>query len=446
MIRSERLRSVLAQTPLVLGTTMVNAGLVAAVLAGWAGEARAWLWLALLLAFSLARGLAWWRLRGSANPQRQWRLVIFGSIGGGVLWGVLSLLTFPSAETYQLFVALVVAGMCAGSVVAYGAHFPSAVAFVLPACLPLALRFALQGQPLGLVWAAMVGVFAAGLLRIGWISHCTFGALFRLQAELDGRTAALQAAEAQLRVEIAEHQATEAALRHVQKMEAIGQITGGIAHDFNNMLAAIGGNLQLIRDAADPAGSIARHAEAAERAADRAAKLVASLLGFVRPAGAAAGTVQANALLQDFLPLLRRAAAPCRLETRLAEDLPGCAVAPAQFQSAVLNLVINARDACPDGGTVTLLTALAEPAAAENGRFVAVSVADTGAGMTEEVRARAFEPFFTTKPPGKGSGLGLAQVLAFARTVGGRALLESAPGAGTLVTLFIPAAGEAPGS
>jgi signal transduction histidine kinase len=448
VIRSERLRSVLGQTPLVLGTTMFNAVLVALVLAWQAGETRAWLWLAALLAVSLARGVGWWTLRRSTKQRRLWLLVIGGSVCGGVLWGALSLLTFPSAETYQLFVALVVGGMCAGSVVAYGAHFPAAAAFVLPASLPLAVRFGLEGQPLGLVWATLVVVFAGGMLRIGSISHRTFGALFRLQAELESRTASLDAAEARLQAEIAEHQATEAALRHVQKMEAIGQLTAGIAHDFNNMLTAIGGNLQLIRDAPVADGAIRRYAEAGERAVDRGAKLVALLLGFVQPAGATSGITQVNALLRDFLPLLRRAAMPCRMETRFAEDLPGCAVEAAQFQSAVLNLVINARAASPDGGTVTLVTALAESgpadapteATARPGRFVAVSVADTGSGMTEDVMARAFEPFFTTKPPGKGSGLGLAQVLSFARAAGGHATLASTPGVGTVVTLLLPAA------
>jgi signal transduction histidine kinase len=365
------------------------------------------------------------------------------------LWGALCLLSFPSPEMYQLFVAFVVGGMCAGAVAAYGAHFPSAAAFILPACLPLVLRFLLEGQPLRLVPAAMVALFAGGMLRIGWLSHRTFGTLFRLQAELARRTASLDAAEARLRVEMAEHQATEAALRHVQKMQAVGQITAGIAHDFNNMLTAIGGNLELIKAAAGDDGVIRRQVDRAERAAHRAAALVGSMLGFIRSADAAGGRVQVNALLEDFLPLLRRAAEPCRLETRLAAELPGCAVEAAQFQSAVLNLVINARDASPGGGMVTLTTGLAEIGVADlpgeamvrPGRFVAVSVADTGLGMTEEVRARAFEPFFTTKPAGKGSGLGLAQALAFARGAGGHATLQSTPGEGTMVTLLLPDAG-----
>ena len=438
MIRSERLRSVLGQTPLVLGTTMVNAVLAAAVLALSAGEVQAWPWLGALLAVSLARGVAWWAMRRSADERRQWLLTVGGSACGGVLWGVLALLTVSSPETCQVFAAFVVGGMCAGAVAAYGAHFPTAAAFILPATLSLALSFLLGGQALGPVSAAMVLLFAGGMLRIGWLSHQTFGALFRLQAELAHRTASLDAAEARLRAEIAEHQATEAALRHVQKMEAIGQITAGVAHDFNNLLTAIGGNLQLIHDTAGADGPIRRYVAAAERASDRGAKLVASMLGFARPAGAAGATVRMNALLLDFLPLLQRAAAPCRLETRLAADLPGCAVEAAQFQSAVLNLVINARDASPAGGSVTVRTEAAGLAAAElpadgtaePGWFVSVSVADTGAGMTEAVRLRAFEPFFTTKPPGKGSGLGLAQVVSFARAAGGHVTLQSAPEGG----------------
>ena len=436
----------LGEPRLVLGVSMLNAVLAAAVLAQ---AAPVWPWLGAILAVTLGRGVAWWVLRGSTDERLLWLLATGGAGTAGLLWGALCLLAFPADDTSRMFVAFVIAGMCAGAVAAHSAHFPTAAAFILPASLPLALRFALEGQPLRLVAAAKVVVFAGALLRVGWISHGRFGALFRLQAELERRTASLDLAERRLRAEIAEHRATEAALRHVQRLQAIGQLTGGIAHDFNNMLTAIGGNLQLIQAAAGADGSIRRHAEAAARAADRGAKLVASLLGFARPGSTGGGPVQVNTLLEEFLPLLRRAAAPCLLETELAAELPGCAVEAAQFQSAVLNLVINARDASPGGGTVTLATGTAvlgpsdlpAGATALPGRYVAVSVADTGAGMTPEVRARAFEPFFTTKPPGKGSGLGLAQVAAFVRGAGGHATLRSAPGAGTVVMLFLPEAG-----
>ena len=265
------------------------------------------------------------------------------------------------------------------------------------------------------------------MLRIGWLSHHTFGALFRLQAELAQRTASLDAAEARLRAEIAEHQATEAALRHVQKMEAIGQITGGIAHDFNNMLTAIGGNLQLIHDAAGADGPIRRYVTAAERAADRGAKLVASMLGFVRPAGAArrdraderpaAGFPAAAAPGRGAMPAGNKAGRrPAGLHGR------GGAVPIGDTQ---LGDQRPRREPCRrlgDSGTEVAAPGPAEfppELTAEPGWFVSVSVTDTGSGMTEDVRARAFEPFFTTKPPGKGSGLGLAQVFSFARAAGG---------------------------
>ena len=185
----------LDQTPLVLGATVVNAVLAAAVLVPWRVRRRGLRSGWVMLAVSLARGLGWWALRRSTDERRQWLLAVGGSACGGVLWGALCLLTFPSAETYQLFVAFVVGGMCAGSIAAYGAHFPTAAAFVLPASLPLALRFLLEGQKLGLVSAVMVVLFAGGMLRIGWISHRSFGALFALRAELARRTAALDAAE-----------------------------------------------------------------------------------------------------------------------------------------------------------------------------------------------------------------------------------------------------------
>jgi len=439
--------------PTVLGATGIIAALIAAVLAVSAGNPLAWLWLAAMLALAVARAIAWWRLRWSTDRHRLSRWVIGGAASAGALWGALCLLTFPAANTYELLVAFVIAGMCAGAVAAYGAYFPSAVSFILFASLPLALRFLLDRQPLHLVLAAMVLVFTLGMVRVAWISHRNFGAVFRLQAEASMRTAALDAAEAQLQVERAAHQATEAALRHVQRIHAIGQLTSGIAHDFNNMLTAIKGNLQLIARTAGKEGDFRRYVSAAERAADRGTELVASLLAFARPDGPSAPTVQVNHLLHDFLPLLQRAAEPCRLETRLAENLPDCALGAAQFQSAILNLVINARNASPHGGTVTLTTALAEQPAAVDlsagqtagpARFVAVSVSDTGSGMTEDVAARAFEPFFTTQPPGKGSGLGLAQVWSFAREAGGHATLQSTRDQGSVVTLFLPASHAAP--
>ena len=441
MIRAARLRAAMAQMPLVLAVTIVIAGITAGMLWWVQGDSNAWWWFGAVLALSVIRLVAWRLLRNDPGLRGAWLVTTGGAALSGLLWGASAALANPWADSSLLFFGFVVGGMCAGGVSAYAAHFPSAVAFILPTAVPLAMRFATQGTPLAVSAAVMVLLFVVALLRIAWGSHRIFGALFRMQAELGRRTAALEAAEVQLRGEVTAHRATEAALRHVQKMEAIGQLTGGMAHDFNNMLTAIGGSLQLIEIAAGSDATILRHVESAERAADRGARLVASLLGFARRDSTTATPVEINALMGDFLPLLNRAVAPCVLQTRFAPHLPCCVVDPALLQSAVLNLVLNARDASARGGIVKLETALTEAGAeAESARlFVTVSVTDQGSGMTDDVQARAFDPFFTTKELGKGSGLGLSQVQSFARQAGGEVTLRSRPGAGTVVTVALPA-------
>ena len=446
-VRSGRLRALARQMPTVLGATVINA-LLAAALVVSAGNRQGWLWLAGILALTAARAAFWWRLRTGTGFRRLSLLSSASAGAAGMLWGALALMAFPAPETYELLIAIIISGMCAGAVVAYGAHFASAAAFILPATLPLALRFLLDGQPLRHLMAAMVTVFAAGMLRVAWVSHRNVGAVLRLEAELSRRTAALDGAGARLEVELARNQATVAALQHVQRMQAAGQFASGIAHDVNNMLAAIQFALYGIIAATGGEGAVSQHVKAAESAVESSARLIASLLGFVRPGDSSAAPARVTAMITDFLPLLRRAAAPCLLETDLADGLPDCAIGTAQFQSAILNLVINAHNASPGGGTVTIAATLAAPgdaaaagyagAASGSGRFVAVSVADTGCGMAEDVAARAFDPFYTTGPPGKASGLGLAQVLAFARDAGGHAALRSTPGAGTVVTVFLP--------
>jgi CheY-like chemotaxis protein len=232
-------------------------------------------------------------------------------------------------------------------------------------------------------------------------------------------------------------------------MEAIGRLTGGIAHDFNNVLAVIGGNLQLIARRAEGQPDILRLANAAERAAERGARLTASLLSFGRMQKLEPAPVDLHPLLREFTPLLRRT-----LEGRmeLVLDLaPGTAVAmadSAHFQAALLHLVINARDASPAGRTLTLSSTTVTLAAADlqgnadakPGAFVAVTVRDSGAGMTPDVADRAFDPFFTTKEVGQGSGLGLSQVYGFARQSGGHTRIESSEGNGTAVTIYLPVA------
>ena len=249
--------------------------------------------------------------------------------------------------------------------------------------------------------------------------------------------------------DISELKAAQAQLHEAQKLETLGQLTGGVAHDFNNLLTAILGTVTLLeRHLGTAVDEKARRLLAAARdAVSRGARLNAGLLAFARRQPLRPTSLDANALLRGFTPLVQQALGEMtELTLDLAATLPACRADAGQLEAAVLNLAINARDAMPRGGTVRLSTracqldeaALAGNPEARPGSFCAIALADSGEGMPEEVLDRAFEPFFTTKPMGKGTGLGLSQVFGFARQLGGHVTITSQAGRGTTVTLYLP--------
>jgi signal transduction histidine kinase/CheY-like chemotaxis protein len=256
-------------------------------------------------------------------------------------------------------------------------------------------------------------------------------------------------AQLQTRVEEAtvELRRTEAQLRQTQKMEAIGQLTGGIAHDFNNMLAVIIGSLEIaLRRIATSRDSLPSIDNAMD-AAKRAATLTHRLLAFARLQPLEPAVVDANKLVADMSELLRRTLGEqLRLETVLSGGLWTCEADPHQLESALVNLAVNARDAMPDGGKLTVETGNAhlDDAYAANlpevqpGQYVLIAITDTGVGMPADVIAKAFDPFFTTKSVGKGTGLGLSQVFGFVKQSGGHVSIYSEVGNGTTVKLYLP--------
>ncbi len=241
----------------------------------------------------------------------------------------------------------------------------------------------------------------------------------------------------------------EGRLRQAQKMEAVGQLTGGVAHDFNNLLQVVLSGLTLMERIQDPARR-AQLADSVRRAAQRGGELTKRLLTVARRQSLRPERVDLDAWLQEGAGALLRQAlrGDIRAELRLVPGLPPVEADPAELELALLNLAVNARDAMPQGGTLTVSAepvrcyAITDPDGLD-GAFVRLSVADTGAGMTEEIQARVFEPFFTTKGIGQGTGLGLAQVYGFARQSGGGVRLTSAPGQGTTVSLLLPVSGRA---
>ncbi|MCY0107017.1 PAS domain-containing protein [Pseudomonas monsensis] len=270
-----------------------------------------------------------------------------------------------------------------------------------------------------------------------------------LEERVSARTEQLAQANQRLQNEMFERERAEDALRHAQKMEAVGQLTGGIAHDFNNMLTGIIGSLDLMqRYIADGrANEIGRFTEAAVSSANRAAALTHRLLAFSRRQSLDRKQLNVNELIHSLEDLIRRTKGDqIELKLQLADDLWSVSTDVSQLENALLNLVINARDAMPEGGELLIETVnvyldgsditTLEPVKA--GDYLMLAVSDNGTGMTPSVRSKAFDPFFTTKPIGQGTGLGLSMIYGFAQQSGGHVSLDSLPGQGTCVRLYLP--------
>ncbi|THD63909.1 MAG: PAS domain S-box protein [Phenylobacterium sp.] len=242
--------------------------------------------------------------------------------------------------------------------------------------------------------------------------------------------------------------ASQEALRQSQKMDAVGQLTGGIAHDFNNMLAVVVGSLDLLsRRLEAPDARVQRYLDAAADGARRATQLTQRLLAFSRQQPLQPKPIEANRLVAEMSDLLRHAiGADVRLETVLAGGLWRTHADPNQLENIILNLAVNARDAMPDGGRLTIETQnahLDERYAATHiglaaGQYVLIAVTDSGSGMPADVIEKAFDPFFTTKPVGKGTGLGLSQVYGFVKQSGGHVKIYSEPDQGTTIKIYLP--------
>jgi len=282
-------------------------------------------------------------------------------------------------------------------------------------------------------------------------------ALRRLNAELEQRvqerTAELETTNEVLRREMAEHREAEEKLRQAQKMEAFGQLTSGVAHDFNNLLAVVIGNLELIEEAPAVAGDrqLAELAKVSLRSAYRGAELTEGLLSFARKQPLDPAPTSIDDVVKEMRGLLSRTLGETIEITHVAGAGARKAVVDRSFlESAILNLALNARDAMPHGGTLSIETGTmisdhpqsSGGATMPPGRYVTIAVRDTGTGMSADVAARAFEPFFSTKGVGKGSGLGLSMVYGFVRQSNGLIALESQPGKGTVVRIFLPVASD----
>jgi nitrogen-specific signal transduction histidine kinase len=250
-----------------------------------------------------------------------------------------------------------------------------------------------------------------------------------------------------------ERREIEEKLRQSQKMDALGQLTGGVAHDFNNLLTVIMGSLEILtrwlsapRNSSPPS-RVTRAIAGAKDASRRAATLTQRLLAFSRQQPLHPATIDPNRLVHNLVEMLRRTLGErVRVKTVLGFDTGFIEADPAELENALLNLVVNSRDAMPEGGTITIETARVDDdkLAATGSRnrretqYVLITVADNGAGMDRQTLAKAFDPFFTTKEADRGTGLGLSQVYGFVQQSGGQVQIESEPGVGTSVQIYLP--------
>jgi signal transduction histidine kinase/CheY-like chemotaxis protein len=375
--------------------------------------------------------------------------VAFSLIGLGVRYGIGDVLTgFPFVV---FFPAVILAAYLGGL-------WPGVTAGVL--CGLLSDYFFLAPiHSLALSWPT--GVIAMGFYVCTVVTIVTLmTAMISAQAQQAQSDAALRALNdelelriaertADLQAEVADNIAAQTQIRQMQKMESIGQLTGGIAHDFNNMLAVVIGSLDMARRRLTGAENpqLVRCLDSATEGARRAAGLTARLLAFSRQQALEPQALDANTLVAGMSELLRRTLGETvSVETVLAGGLWRAFADAAQLESAVLNLAVNARDAMPSGGKLTIETGnvdLDERYARTHGevapgQYVMISVSDTGAGMTPQVLERAFDPFYTTKGVGKGTGLGLSQVFGFVKQSGGHVKIYSEIGHGTTLKLYLP--------
>ena len=447
----EEARSSYTQLPLTLSVSVLNSVLLGFVLTPVASGSRILIWISLIVglsAFCTALWDAQSRLEGVAwdNPLWTW-LGVSGVLASGILWGSVTFLFSPLNESHLLFVALVVSGMCAGAATVHAAYFPSVVAFILPAIAPLAATFFIQGNRLHIIAGTMSCIFGVSLCLASLKFRQWFRETTSARLGLALQATETKDANARLAAEIASHHSTAAKLQHVQKMEAIGRLSAGIAHNFNNLLTAIGGSAELILTHRGSESTRLSPITTIAQSVELGTSLTRQLLAFGRNQTLIPKVMDVKEVVLGMKDLLVTTLGGYgRLECQLDPAPTLAFVDIAELEFAILNLVMNARDALPDGGLVTIKTATVDPSEIDIATegpvesLVMISVSDTGTGMSDSDRLRAFDPFFTTKEFGKGSGLGLSQVYGLAKQSSGDARIESQLGKGTTVSIYLPKA------
>ena len=442
LIRGAQVHAIVRLTPLVMAASCLNAMILLATFAAMGALRPAhWIWALALFAMALSFLRGWrGRIRGGrrAASRRTIRRVILNGAAFGALWGLVPAASFAGAPLeLQLFVACLTAGMM------------SAGAFVL-ATVPLAAMSYVALMAGGALFALLHDVSAANLgiisLLGSYVAVLVVNINWSAALFVDSRLA-----EAQVLREVAAREQAQAQAAHAERMTALGELAGGIAHDVNNLLQVVGGGASRIeRHCGDPA-EVARQARRIQDAVERGSVIGRRLLAYARREALRAEPIDVAALLAELGDLLAHAIGPTIRIHIDAAGAPDRVLADrGQLETVLLNLATNARDAMPGGGDLMVsarsvaLDREADSPRLGAGRYLRLSVADTGTGIDRSTLARAAEPFFTTKPKGRGTGLGLSMAKTFAEQSGGALEIDSEPGRGTTVTLWLRQAEREP--
>jgi signal transduction histidine kinase len=457
-VQAEQIRTLYSQSLAIFAVSPLTATIVTVVLWPTADQRLLTAWVAAMIVVVIVRAAVrhrYLRAQPSADETATWaRRLVWGSLFTGLLWGLGGALFYdPGAFAPQLLLSFAVGGMVAGASGTFALHLPTFLAFAASAILPVAARMVAEGDVphiamggLAIVYGMAMWLITAHSNRALTESYCLRFENRELLEQLTAAQVSLEETNQTLEQRVAERGAalerqTEA-LRDAQRMESVGLLAGGVAHDFNNLLTVVLGSVELLlTDTRNPQDRT-RLAEI-KSAANRGATLVSQLLAFSRRQVMVRQVLDLNSVVKDVHPLLTHLIGEhVELVVSLARTPLHVKADPTQLQQTIINLATNARDAMPEGGTLTIATELIDGVPTGTTfsarRYVTLSVRDTGVGMDAATKRLAFDPFFTTKDVGRGTGLGLASVYGIVEQSGGRVHVDSEPGRGSCFRVFLP--------
>jgi signal transduction histidine kinase/CheY-like chemotaxis protein len=457
-VQAEQIRTLYSQSLAIFAVSPVAATIVAAVL--WPSGDRRLLtaWVAMMTVVIIVRAALrrrYLRAQPSIEETAIWaRRLVWGAFVTGLLWGLGGAMFYdPRPLVPQLVLVFAIGGTVAGASGTLALHLPAFIAFAASTVVPVAARLFAEGDVPHIAMGGLVIVYGLAMWLVASNSHSAVTEAFRLRfenqallAQLTATQVSLEETNQTLEQRVAERgtalERQSEALRDAQRMESVGLLAGGVAHDFNNLLTVVLGSVELLLADARNSHDRSRLAEI-KSAANRGATLVSQLLAFGRRQVMLRQVLDLNSVVNDVRPLLTHLIGEhIELVVSLARTPLHVEADPTQLHQTIINLATNARDAMPNGGTLTITTELVEGVPVGTtfspGRYVTLGVRDTGVGMDAATKRLAFDPFFTTKGVGSGTGLGLASVYGIVDQSGGHVHVDSEPGRGSCFRIFLP--------